>query len=109
VPRRPTPPVPQAPNLSAAEKRKAIERLNRRVEELKKFEPQSIQERRSPEVVQLEAAVEETLSAIFGHETSRYIRYRSAADLEPSHMPILFVTRGAAPQGENSADETHDG
>ena len=100
--RRPTPQTPHSPNPSPAEKRSAIDRLNRRIEDLRKFEPQSVQARRSPEVVKLEAAIKDTLAAAFGHGTDRYNRYSSAADLEPPVIGILVVGGpGARPQGEN--------
>ncbi len=81
-----------------ADRRHAIERLRRRVTELQAFEPMSVQTRRSPEVVKLETAIEDTLRAVFGNNTSRYRLYRSAADLEPpavlSHTPDWIAARG---------------
>jgi predicted nucleotide-binding protein len=99
--RRPTPQTRHSPILSAAKKRSAIDRLNRRIEDLRNFEPLSVQARRSPEVMKLEAAIEETLAAAFGHGTDRYNRYRSAADLELPVIGLLYVGPGVSPQGEN--------
>jgi predicted nucleotide-binding protein len=99
--RRPTPQTPLSPILSPAEKRSAIDRLKRRIEDLRNFEPQSVQARRSPEVVNLEAAIEETLAAVFGHGTDRCNRYSSAAGLEPTAIGLLYVGPGARRQGEN--------
>jgi hypothetical protein len=99
--RRPTP--PRFPNLSPAEKRSAVGRLSRRIEDLRNFDPQSVQARRSREVVKLEAAIKETLAAAFGHRTDRYNRYSSAADLEPTAIGVLYVAGGRHTQGEISA------
>lgn len=99
--RRPTPQTARSPNLSPAEKQSVIGRLSRRIEDLRNFDPQSVQARRSPEVVQLEAAIKETLAAAFGHGTDRYNRYGSAADLEPRVIGLLYVGGGRHPQGEN--------
>jgi predicted nucleotide-binding protein len=70
--------------------RNGIERLKKRVEELKALNPQSIHAYRSAEIVKLEADIEGTLAAIFGERTPRFNRYRSAADLEPA--PVLRMT-----------------
>jgi hypothetical protein len=99
--RRPTPQTPLSPILNPAEKRSAIDRLKRRIEDLRDFEPQSVQARRSPEVVKLEAAIEETLAAVFGHGTHRCNRYSSAAHLEPPAVGLLYVGPGSRRQGEN--------
>ena len=92
--------TPHSPNPTPAEKRNAIDRLNRRIEDLRKFDPQSVQTRRSPEVVSLEAAIQETLAAIFGSGTDRYNRYRAAASLEPLQSAV-YASAGARPRGEN--------
>jgi hypothetical protein len=106
--RRSTPRTPRSPNLSPAEKRGAIERLSRRIKDLRDFDPQSLQARRSPGVVKLEAAIKETLAAAFGDGTDRYNRYSSAADLEPRVIGILYVSPGSRPQVEN-LDELRKG
>jgi hypothetical protein len=88
--RRSTPSPPQPPILSPAEKRHGIGRLRRRIAELQAFDPLSVQGRRAPEIVRLEAAIDETLTAIFGRNTDRYNLYSSATDLEPA--PVLSIT-----------------
>ena len=87
--RRPTPP-PQDQPLTPQQMRNGIERLRKRVEELKALNPQSIQDYRSAEIVKLETDIEGTLAAIFGERTPKFNRYRSAADLEPA--PVLRMT-----------------
>ena len=70
--------------------RNGIERLRKRVEELKALNPQTIQTYRSAEIVKLETDIEGTLAAIFGERTPKFNRYSSAADLEPA--PVLRMT-----------------
>jgi predicted nucleotide-binding protein len=98
--RRPPSPVTQAPALTPAEKRSAIERITRRIDQLRTFDSFSVTMRRSPEVVKLETDIEETLSGIFGSRTDRYNRYRQAADLEPPPpAPVLQVPDWIAARG----------
>jgi hypothetical protein len=50
--------------------RRRIERLQRCIDELEAFDPQKVQKRyREPEVMRLEAMIDEALSAAFGHGT----------------------------------------
>ena len=68
-----------------------IGRLGKRVEELKAFDPATVESRfESPEVTVLQVAVDETLAAAFGHGTPDYYRYRSAAKLD--HGPVTMST-----------------
>ncbi len=83
-------PPPERSTFTAAERRHAIDRLRRRIAELEAFDPTVVQSRRSPEIMKLEAAIDETLRAIFGNNTHRYRLYMSAADLEPA--PVLNLT-----------------
>jgi predicted nucleotide-binding protein len=99
--RRPSSPTPQSPTVSSAEKRNVIDRLKRRIDDLRNFEPQSVQGRRSPEVVKLESAIEDTLAAAFGQWTARYNRYSAAADLEPPVIGFIYVCPGSRPQRED--------
>jgi predicted nucleotide-binding protein len=86
--RRPPPP-PQRPNLSTEEKRRAIARVERRIQELDAFDPQTVQKRfTDPNVKALEAALDEALSAAFGHGTVQYDRYRRAVELD--HGPVVM-------------------
>jgi hypothetical protein len=62
--------------------RRGITRLQKRIEDLVAFNPKSITKRWGPEVKALETAIEETLSAVFGHNTVQYNRYRRAAALD---------------------------
>ena len=87
--RRPTQSPPEDRVLSVLDMRNGIERLGRRLEDLKQLDPRSITTYRSPQIVALETAVEQTLVALFGQSTPKFNLYRSACDLEPA--PILRV------------------
>jgi predicted nucleotide-binding protein len=76
------PPQPQSANLTLEQMRVGVTKLNRRIAELRSFDPGIIQKRWGPEVKALQTAVEETLASVFGHNTIEYKRYRAAADLD---------------------------
>lgn len=87
--RRATPPAPPLrPNHSVEEKRQDITRLQRRIEELERFDPSQIQKRWAPETTQLQTSIDEALSAVFGHGSIEYNRYSSATSLD--HGPITM-------------------
>ena len=56
--------------------------MHRRIAEVEAFEPTAVKERWAPETKAQEAAIDDTLSRIFGQGTPRYDRYRGAADLD---------------------------
>ena len=60
----------------------------KRIEELKAFDPQTVQKRFPPEVTALGNAIDEALSAAFGHGTVEFSRYSSAARLD--HGPVVI-------------------
>jgi hypothetical protein len=105
--RRTPPSRPERPILTVDQKRRCIERLNKRIEEPEAFDPQTVQKRFPPEVVALENAIDETLSAAFGHGTTEYNRYSGAARLD--HGPVVMqlgpMFRGGGPR--NDAHEAH--
>ena len=114
--RRPTPPPkPERPDLTVEQKRRRIERLQKCIQQLEAFEPQTVQKRyREPDVVQIEAAIDEALSAAFGHGTPAYKRYSDAATLD--HGPRIssaMLHRSRLPQefdrpGSYNADEARE-
>jgi hypothetical protein len=61
--RRPTPsPKPERPVLTVEQKRRCIDRLRQCIQDLEAFDPQKVQKRyRVPEVLALEAAIDEAL------------------------------------------------
>jgi predicted nucleotide-binding protein len=95
--RRPAPPSqPQRPVLSIDQKRRALGRLRERIRELEDFDPETVQARfHDPEVMALEAAIDEALSAAFGHGTVEYQRYERAVALDhgPVEMRPIFDGR----------------
>ena len=87
--RRSTPPKPERPLHTVAEKRLDIERLQRRIRELEAFDPQTVTKRFSdPSVTAIETAIHGTLSAVFGHGTVEYNRYSDAKSLD--HGPVVM-------------------
>lgn len=85
--RRPTQFPPEDRVLGVAETRSAIERLTLRLGELRQLDPRSVATYRSPQIVSLETAIEQTLTAVFGQGTPKFKLYRAASDLEPA--PVL--------------------
>jgi predicted nucleotide-binding protein len=91
--RPPEPSQPVRPNLTADQKRRCVDRLEKRIQELKVFDPQTVQKRfTDPNVSALEAAIDEALSAAFGHETVEYRRYKRAVQLD--HGPVVLRMGG---------------
>jgi hypothetical protein len=76
------PPKPKAPILTAGQKRRRIERLQKCITSLEAFDSQKVRKRfGNPEVVTLEAAIDKALSSAFGYGTPAYMRYNQAATL----------------------------
>jgi predicted nucleotide-binding protein len=80
--RKSTPPPPQDQIRSVEQIRSGIERLRKRVAELEAFNPESVKERWAPETKALQAAIDETLTRVFGANTSARRRYQPAANLD---------------------------
>jgi hypothetical protein len=77
------------PVLSDEQFRRGIARLNQRIAELEAFDPATVQRRFSwPQVQALETAIDEALSAVFGHGTVEYRRYERAIQLD--HGPVVM-------------------
>jgi predicted nucleotide-binding protein len=78
--RRTAPPLPQSVNLTVEQMRQGIDRLQRRLDEVTKFEPTSVTEQCNiPHVEALAASVDEALVRTFGANTLDYKRYEAAA------------------------------
>jgi hypothetical protein len=73
------PPQPQPANLTIKQMKVGITRLNRRIADLEAFDSNSVQQRWAPEVKALQTSIKESLSAVLGHDTVEYNRYRRAA------------------------------
>jgi len=79
---------PERPALTVEQKRVYIDRLKNRIEQLNAFNPETVQKRfNEPEVMALQNAIDDTLSAVFGNGTVEYDRYSSAARLD--HGPVI--------------------
>jgi Predicted nucleotide-binding protein containing TIR-like domain len=98
------PPKPERTILTVEQKRRCIDRLNKRIEDLQAFDPQTVQKRFPPEVTALQNAIDEALSAAFGHGTVEYRRYSSAAHLDDGTATVQL---GAGFRGGGQHDETH--
>jgi predicted nucleotide-binding protein len=89
--RRPSEPV--EPRLTAEQLRNRIQRLERCIADLDAFDPQTVEKRfGEPRVVTLEAAIDDALSASFGHGTPTYDRYRRSADLDQGPVQARLGT-----------------
>lgn len=87
--RHPTSSIPERSVHTLEQKRQDVERLKRRIKELEEFDPQTVTKRFSdPKVMEIETAIDETLSAVFGHGTVEYKRYGLAKDLD--HGPVVM-------------------
>jgi predicted nucleotide-binding protein len=98
------PSKPERPFLTVEQKRRCIDRLGKRIEDLQAFDPQTVQKRFPPEVTALQNAIDEALSVAFGHGTVEYRRYSGAAHLDDG---TAIVQLGAGFRGGGQHDETH--
>src|SRR5438132_445031 len=75
---------PKAPaRLSPAQMQAGIERLRKRVEEVRLFDPQSVTEQYNiPHIDRLSVAIDEALVRTFGGDSLDYERYKSASDFD---------------------------
>jgi hypothetical protein len=93
--RRPPGKTVQPKVLTADELRQGIIRLQKRIEELETFDPQSMKENYPPELKGLSTTIQTTLARVFGDGTADYDRFASAANL--AHSPPLFFVSGMPP------------
>jgi len=107
--RRTPPPRPERPDLSPEEIRRCITKLQRRIDDLRRFDPSKVTQRFGiPEVSNLEASIDEALSAAFGHGTIEYRRYEDAVRLD--HGPVRMSTGPVFGRGGGfDANNAHDG
>jgi hypothetical protein len=91
-PRRPT-----APILTLEQKRYRIERFRVCIQRLEDFDPEKVQRRVGvPEVVTLEAGIDNALSATFGYGTPSYFRFNLAARLDVGPLVTSTALEGTA-------------
>jgi hypothetical protein len=86
--RRPVPPPkPRSPILSAGQKRRRIENLQKCITSLEAFDHQKVSKRfGNPDVIALEATIDKALSSAFGYGTPAYMRHNQAATLDPGPL-----------------------
>ncbi|CAE6782866.1 TIGR02391 family protein [Paraburkholderia haematera] len=80
---------PQAANLRPDQMRAAIPTLHRRIEELRTFDPTSIQQRSDPRIETLDKKLDETIASIFGMGTQEYLRY-APRDLDGAGYNLAY-------------------
>jgi hypothetical protein len=107
--RRSVPPGrPTAPILTLEQKRYRIERFRVCIQRLEDFDPEKVQRRVGvPEIVTLEAGIDNALSATFGYGTPSYFRFNLAAmlDVGPLVTTVLRSVGGPGGHDERAAQE----
>jgi predicted nucleotide-binding protein len=88
--RRQTPSTPKSAQLSLDEKRKAIPRLQKRLDELLAFKVEDIGGASDPKLRMLEQGIDRILVEIFGPDTVDYERHREAAQIGPNSHGITL-------------------
>jgi uncharacterized protein (TIGR02391 family) len=82
MPSRSRPQEPRTANLTPTQMKAAMLPLKRRIAELDVFDPRSVHDQSDPQIATLEAAIDETLTDIFGQDTVEYSRYITARALD---------------------------
>src|SRR5258708_25433114 len=96
--RKPKNAPPHSANLTPTQMRQGIERIKMRIADLEQFDPAKINRRWAHETQATEAAIDETLSRVFGHNSVEYNRYSGAASLDTG--PVIMGE-------EDTPDEIH--
>lgn len=69
--------------MKIEQSRQNVQRLQKRIDELQAFDPQSVTDAEDPELLALETAIRQTLSDVFGHGSDDWCLYQMAFDLDP--------------------------
>ena len=87
--------VPPKLQLAPAAIQKGIERLGERLAALEAFDVRTLHDGESPQLTQLETAIQDTLERCFGEHTSAYNRFYSASTLQwnPSFFDVTGQSR----------------
>jgi predicted nucleotide-binding protein len=105
TPRKPpTPAIRQKANLSESQMRAAIPRLKARVTDLEGLDLKTISRGNDPAIEQLEAAIENTISAIFGPDSHEYDKLKPAWDLDTTGYYAVLSFGGRTSGGPSQAD-----
>lgn len=74
------PSTPQLARLTLQEMQSGIDRLRKRIEEVRQFNPESVTDQHNiPQIKALSASIDDTLVRTFGADTIEYKRYRIAS------------------------------
>lgn len=107
------PPPKQPANLTPEQRRGAISLLQRRVEQLRSFDVNSIDTYSDPRINVLSQAIDEALVRTFGSDTVDYERYREAAHLRSGvlylYEPSIQAIRAEVQEGKDRAILTLEG
>jgi hypothetical protein len=102
-------PRPAAPILTLDQKRYRVERFRVCIKRLEDFDPETVRRRVGvPEVVTLEAGIDNALSATFGYGTPSYFRFNLAARLDSGPLMTSTVPESTG-QPSAGASAEHDG
>lgn len=86
--RPPSSPSPQSANLTVEQMRRGIERINRRIAEVRAFDPSMMHQRFDTRATVLGTGIEATLASVFGHDTVEYKRYLLAQRLDAGPLSV---------------------
>jgi hypothetical protein len=111
VRRKPPTSRPEPRQLTVEEMKKAVSRIQRRIEELNALDPATASD---DQVRAVERSIEETLCQVFGKGTDDYYLFASATNLDKGPLTIGMrrterETRGYWAQGKTSALSTLGG
>lgn len=86
-------PIKQSANLSYEQMKNALPKIDRRIQELKTFDVQSVSKQFSPEVKALEIKLEQFVSDLYGSATDEYDKYHwSLTSLDCRTMNMMYET-----------------
>jgi predicted nucleotide-binding protein len=92
--RRPTPITKRQAELSPDQLRTGIERLTKRLEEIRQFDPASVTEQFNiPHVERLSAAIDESLVRTFGADSADFDRYRAASTFDNGPLNYAYAVQ----------------
>ena len=89
--RRTTYQEPKMAVLTMEKMRYGIVRLEKLIEEIQAFDPQTVQKRWSNEVKALEINIEGVLTSVFGHGTVEYNTYKRASELDNGPVTVRMA------------------
>ncbi|MGO9692117.1 MAG: TIR domain-containing protein [Syntrophobacteraceae bacterium] len=104
--RRTTYREPKMAVLTMEKMQYGIVRLEKLIEEIQAFDPQTVQKRWSNEVKALEINIEGVLSSVFGHGTVEYNRYKRAAELDNGPVTVRMAPDWGGRGGSGYHDDT---